>query len=325
MKRIICIAAALALVAGVFAPPLSARDVPDLIPAKEFKKLGIASFAFMKVTQSARAAGMGDAYTAVANDIDAIAFNPAGLSSITKFAYGFGYTKWFADMAFYSGAAAYKTRVGTVGVSFMNYDVGDMEVRTIFSPLGTGEKVKGGASAIGFAYAWKATDKLGLGLRATYVQETLHNDSMTSMVFDVGTHFYTGFRSSRLALSMRNFGPDTKVLSAEQKFLMPMTFDIGAAMEVYGEIGDPASLTVSFESSYPVDYEQRWHFGGELWLANTFALRAGYKLNYDAESYSLGAGVKGTFGGRKLTADVSYTNFGDLLDAPIRVSIGGEF
>ena len=44
-----------------------------------------------------------------------------------------------------------------------------------------------------------------------------------------------------------------------------------------------------------------------------------------ARLYSLGAGVKGTFGGRKLTADVSYTNFGDLLDAPIRVSIGGEF
>ena len=326
MKRIFCIAAAVLLMAGgFFSPPVEARNAPDILPEQDFMQLGIASFAFLKVTQSARAAGMGDAYAAVTGDIDAMFYNPAGLASVEKFGYGFSYTKWIGDMAFYSGAVAYKTHFGTLGVSIMNYDVGDMEVRTIYNPQGTGEKIKGGASVVGVAYAWKATDKLGVGVRASYVQETLHQDNVSSMVFDVGTSFYTGFRSARLALSMRNFGPDTEVLSESQKFLMPMYFNIGSAMEVYGELGDPASLTLSFESAFAVDYEQRWHIGGELWLANTLALRGGYKFNYDGESFSLGAGIKGTFGGRKITADVSYTDFGDLLDAPIRLSIGGEF
>ena len=325
MKRIFCLIAALLLAGGGFpSPPADARDVPEIIRSEDFRKLGLSSFAFMKVTQGARVAAMGDAFTAVADDINAIFYNPAGLGHITGLAYEFSYTKWLVDTAFYSGAVAYNTKMGVLGVSVMNYDIGDIEVRTIFSPLGTGEMVKGGATAIGVAYAWKATDKLGLGLRASYVQETLHNDTASSLLLDVGTHFYTGFRSSRIALAMRNFGPDADALN-ETKFLMPIYFDIGTAMEVYGALGDPASLTVSVESAYAVDYEQRWHMGAELWLANTLALRAGYKLNYDEEDYSFGVGVKGTFGDRKITADVSYTHFGDLLDAPIRVSVGGEF
>ena len=148
---------------------------------------------------------------------------------------------------------------------------------------------------------------------------------MTSVMLDVGTHIYTGFRSARIALAMRNFGPDTKVLAADQKFLMPMNFDIGAAMEVYGTQDDPTYLTLSFESAYFVDYEQRWQVGGELWLANAIALRGGYKFNHDVEDFSLGAGFKTTFGERSVAVDVSYTNGGRLLSAPLRFSVGGTF
>lgn len=326
MKRILYITAAALLVSGVlWAPSADARDVPEILRSEDFRKLGLASFPFMKVTQTARAAAMGDAFAAVADDINSIHFNPAGLAYVEDAAYQFSYTKWLVDTAFYSGAVAYNTRKGVIGVSYVSFDPGDMKERTIFAPRGTGELINNGATAVGLAYAFRPTNKLGIGVRGLYVSETLHHDQMTSVMLDVGTQFYTGFRSARIALAMRNFGPDTKVLSSDRRFLMPMNFDIGAAMEVYGKQEDPTYLTVSFESAFFVDYEQRWQFGGELWVANAVALRAGYKLNHDVEDFSLGAGFKGTFGQRSVAVDVSYTNGGRLLSAPLRFTVGGTF
>ena len=75
-----------------------------------------------------------------------------------------------------------------------------------------------------------------------------------------------------------------------------------------------------------MDYEQRWQMGcgavvvGRRWLCAT-----GYKFNHDLETYSLGAGFKGNFGDRTVLVDIGYTNVGELLDAPLRFSIGGAF
>ena len=78
MKRILCMTLMTFLVAGAFwNPPAEARDAPEILKSEDFRKLGLASFPWMKVTQSSRAAAMGDAFTAVSNDINAIFFNPA--------------------------------------------------------------------------------------------------------------------------------------------------------------------------------------------------------------------------------------------------------
>ena len=70
MKRILCITVMALLVAGAFLnPPADARNVPTILKSEDFRKLGLASFSFLKVTQSARVAGMADAFAAVANDI----------------------------------------------------------------------------------------------------------------------------------------------------------------------------------------------------------------------------------------------------------------
>ena len=59
-------------------------------------------------------------------------------------------------------------------------------------------------------------------------------------------------------------------------------------------------------------------------------MRAGYKWNYDLESFAFGAGVKQTVGGRTFVVDVSYSLLKDidgvaLFDSPLRISIGGTF
>ncbi len=291
----------------------------------EFRKLGLAGFAFLKMAQGARPVGMGDAFVAVADDINAIYWNPAGLSHLDRPAVVYNYADWYMDTKFNSGAFAINTPRGVIGIALMSFDGGKIEERTILQPGGTGKNVKANAWTLDVAYAFKPTDKLGLGMRMRYVQETLYDQTKRSPIFDFGTHFYTGFRSTRVAMSLRNFGKD--VTTASLGLYMPLYFTMAGAMEVMGKKGDPVYVTGAFDGSFAVDFEQRWQVGGELWLLNTLALRMGYKINHDVDSYALGAGLKGKMGKRHVTADVAYSRSkkASLMESPLRLSVGASF
>ncbi len=297
------------------------------------KKLNISGMQFLKIGQGARAVGMGDAYTAVSDDINAIFWNGAGLIHVEKFAYQANYTRWLAGTELYSLAAVYNThssRGEVIGISVINQQVDPIEETTIFQPDGTGNTVDVGQMAVGFLYAIKFTDKFSFSAKLNYVQETLFTQSKKSFTIDLGSYFYTGFRSLRVAMGFKNFGPDNKSRESQFSYLMPLTYNMGLAGEVYGEKDDPVYLTMAVESVFPIDYEQRYHLGGELWIQNTLALRAGWKWNYDLESLALGAGFKQTVKGRTFTVDLAYSLLKkrsgvSIFDPPIRVSIGGAF
>ena len=315
---------------GVFllAPP-GAAIVPDENP-RQFdtqKWVGLGGFQFLKVSQGARPVGMGDAYVAVPDDINAIFWNPAGLTTIRGTAWTASYTRWLANSYLFSGAAAYNTGLakgGVLGVSVVAFAPEAIEETTIFQPQGTGQSVAAGDIAIGVVYALKLTNKFSFGFRASWIHQTLHTDAASTVGLDLGTMFHTGFKSLRLAMSLRNYGPDRKV--TETKFFMPLYYNVGLSGEVYGEKGDPAYLTMSAESVYAADYEMRAHVGAEMWFQNMVALRGGYKFNYDTDTYSVGAGLKYDIpGDRSINLDVAYSDMGKYFSAPIRVTIGGTF
>ncbi len=288
-----------------------------------FKKVGTAGFTFLKVGQSTRSAAMGDAYAAIADDINGIFQNPAGLTRIKRAEYMFTYTRWLVDSKFYSGAVAYKTGNMVWGMSLVTLQLPAFEETTIFQPGGTGQIFNNSNMALGGSFAVQLTNKMSFGAQIRFVQQELADRTNRTFSIDMGTMFYTGFRSARIAMSLQNFGKDNKVVL--DRMFMPVVYSIGGAMEVLGEKGDPTYLTVSAQNVFFVDFEARVHMGAELWLANTLALRGGYKWNYDLEDFSLGVGLKREFGGRKFTLDLAYSNFGNHFDAPLRLTIGGSF
>lgn len=299
-------------------------EAPVVLTTPGFEKYTRSTLNFLKVGQSARAVGMGEAYTTISDDINAIFYNPAGLTHIKHVEYMFSYTRWLVDSKFF--ASAIGVNIGNsfvVGISVVRFSPEEFEETTVPKPLGTGRTVKAGDIAVGVAYAKKFTNKLSMGLDMKYVQSTLHTKTLKTLIFDVGTFLYTGFRSSRISMALKNMGRDVTLISETN--IMPIYFNVGGAMEVYGKKGDPACFTLSFESAYAAETKQRFHLGGEAWFANTLALRAGYKFNYDRENYTLGGGVKKEMGNKKVTADFSYTGFGEHFDAPMRFSVGFAF
>ena len=347
MKWIVCTVTVLALAAALpFAPApawaQSERAFPDvpfdayegskgvsdqtLTDFDRFKKQSPSTFHFLKIAPTARLESMGEAFAAVADGMDAIYYNPAGIASIEKFGWSFGGMRWFGETDYYTGAIAINTKFGVLGFSVITLSFPDVEQTTATQPQGTGQMLDLGDTAIGFHYAYQMTDKVSAGIQLRHVKSKLGIDEdVSAVLLSAGTLMHTGFESLRIGMAIKNLGNDVSAIEIFESS-QPVIFNLGLAGEIMGNVGDPMYVTVAFEGAYHPDSWQRYHIGAELWLNNMLALRAGNRWRYDAQSWSVGAGVKANFNGRSIMADVSYSELDELLDhKPIRFTVSGAF
>jgi hypothetical protein len=286
--------------------------------------LGTTSYHFLKIKADARSAGMGDAYVGVGNDLSAVFTNPAGITQIERYEMSASYLDWVVGSQMGTFALAAKTGLATVAVNFAYFATEDFEETTSAQPNGTGRMVKGSDTAVGITVAKQMTDKLSVGGNIRMVTEDLFLTSYSSVDLDFGTLFYTGYRSTRLGVSMRNLGSEKTVVG--QKARLPVAFNLSGAAEVYGNLGDPVSVTLAVEQVYYTDASQnKYHFGAEAWIQNLVAIRAGYKAGYDNEDWSVGAGLRHRMDDLALKLDVSYSNAAQLDHNPLRISLGLGF
>ncbi len=309
-----------------------------IVPAHStVKKLAQTGLQFLKVDVSARAAAMGSAYTMPGNDASAMFYNPAGIASMEhNFDFFASRTEWIADISYNAvGVAKDLGKWGTVGAGLIFSDYGDDIIGTRVAITEKGYEKTGtidvGAYAVGLSYARSMTEKFSIGGQIKYAAQHLGSSILTEggkakenkvsgLAFDFGTIFYPGLKSLRIGMSVNNFSQQFKY--EEEPFQLPLTFRIGVAMDVLdfmGEHGNP--LLIAIDALHPRDYTERIHIGGEYWYNNMFALRAGYKFNYDEEGLSAGIGFKYTIAGISMKLDYAYSDLG-IFNAVSRFSFG---
>ena len=307
---------------GAF-PVQKARIVEDHQDLRKYARITTTSYSFLKIKANARSAGMGDAYASVGDDLSALFLNPAGITQIGRYEVMASYLNWIVGSQMGEFALAAKTNLAVFAINFAYFATEEYELTTSAQPNGTGQMIRGGNMAVGLTVAKQMTDKLSVGGNMRWVQEDLFLVSYSSFDFDFGTLFYTGYRSSRLGVSMRNLGSEKTVIG--QKARLPVAFNLSGAAEVYGYLGDPVSVTLSVEQVYFTDSENKYHFGSEAWIHNRVALRAGYKLGYDNESWSLGFGLRHPFGNERVKLDVAFSRAEALQHYPMRLTLGLGF
>ena len=309
--------------------------------SEEIKKVAQTGLQFLKVDVGARAAAMGGAYLVAGYDATSMFYNPAGIANISSdFDIFAGQTQWIADIK-YNTAAIVKNfeNIGAIGISFIIADYGDNIIGTQVAANDKGYVETGnldvGAYAIGLSYAKQLTEKFTVGAQIRYVGQNLGENLMADgntvenkvngLSFDFGTIFYPGFKSFRFGVSVRNFSADYQY--EEESFELPLTFAIGVAMNVldFTEMrNEDHSLLVTVDAIHPRDYSERINLGAEYWFNNMFALRGGYKFNYDEEGLTAGLGVKLNISKMNLKLDYSYTDFG-VFNSVNRFSVGFSF
>lgn len=191
--------------------------IPAVSGAKPFGKTGTAALQFLKFGVDARAIGMGEAYTAVTDDISSVYWNPAGLAPAYKNEVFFSHTNWPANIYHEFGAASFTNGVSTAAVygSVLHMDDIDFIDEETFGP--TGEQFTNSSIAIGVDYAQQFTRKFTAGVGVKYLRENLYEFSVNSYSIDLGSMYNTGWRNVKIGMALRNFGPDISYQSMTTK------------------------------------------------------------------------------------------------------------
>jgi long-subunit fatty acid transport protein len=307
-------------------------------------KLGQTGFKFLDVGLSARAQAMAGTYTMLGNDVNAIFYNPAGLSQMeSNFQFAVHRVSWIADITYNAVAVAYNmNKIGVLGVHFVAVDYGQIHGTVVADNLqgfeSTGD-IDVGSWYAGLSYSRQISDKFHIGGSVKYAYENLgetnvallgepdkmEKNDMGDVAFDFGTIYYPGIKSLRLGINIRNFSRELKY--QQIGFQMPLTFKIGFALDVMDFMGgmqEIHTLNITFDAIHPRDFSERINIGAEYWLKNIIALRAGYRFNHDIEKLSAGVGFNQKMGNIGISLDYSYSNL-EFFDSINRVTFGISF
>lgn len=325
------LAAGLALVLALAAAPARAQSLGG-------QRVGTSSGAFLRIGVGARAEGMGETFVAVADDPSAIFWNPAGLASLQRREISASHAAWPADIHYDHVTVVVPSQRlgGSIGVQLGVLGTRINETSEL-EPDGTGREFTYTDLVTGVSFARRWTDRLLVGVGAKYVREDLGSQVggpvTSAILFDVGSIFYLGIGSVRVATALTSFGPEMKPSGAYTSpytgelrqydgFDPPMTFRFGAAFE---PVETPTQrVTASFEMTQPADNQRQLRGGVEWSYRRTFALRTGYNADADLLKFSAGAGFIAQLGATRGSLDYAFTD-GGILGAIHRLSLGVRF
>lgn len=306
-----------------------------------FSKAGTAVAQFLKIGIGARASAMGESFAAVSNDVTALYWNPAGITNINSITFGASHSQWLAEIYHnFAGIVIPLSSSDVIGISATSLTTNEEEVTTVEQPDGTGMYYNVSDISIGLSYARAQTDRFSVGLTVKYIQQNMYNVSAQTIALDLGTYLKTGFHNLVIAMSVSNFGGNmqlegrdlialvdiNKNISGEynpdaflktESYPLPLNFRVGIAMDLVGGV-DPVihsnlyRVTLAVDGNHPNDNNERLNIGGEFaWDEMLFA-RIGYKINYDVENWTFGAGVKVSTGSQDVSFDYAMVDYYDL-------------
>jgi hypothetical protein len=335
MKRSFIIITALAFTVMGFAQ-VNSNDIPE-----DVSKVATTAAQFLKLEVGPRATAMGGATVAAVEDMTALFWNPAGLAKVKQQSFYGTYTSLYAGIQ--HGYVAFGMPIGRsdyFGAHVTYLNSGKMEVTSLEFPEGTGEFFTVSDIAIGLSYARNLTDRLSVGGTVKLVNETIWRETATAFGFDVGSQFDTGIKGIKLGMSITNFStkfkfdgpdlnidvdtdplysgnPDTEARLNTQEWSLPLVFRLGIMVDLVGPNSEflknpDHRVSFAFDANDPLDNYLRFNTGIEYAYRDMLAFRAGYHLNYDETSYSVGVGLKLDVNSMPLNIDYAIVNYGVL-------------
>lgn len=273
------------------------------LPLQAIENTGTSALNFLKLDIGGRAAGMAGAFAAVADDPSATLYNPAGLIQITKPAALFAHTRWIFDTRLnFAGVALPLGAYGSIGAAFYTFNSGDIRETTIYQPGGTGRYFQVNDYLVSLSYARQMTDRLTIGATAKWIREEILHEQAGAVAFDFGSLFWTGFLNTRLALVLSNFGSSVQfqgrdlivdLPGGQEAYLrtlgwsLPLLFRVGISGIVQRQ---SLNALWSVELVDARDAPPRGNLGVEIGIADLLFLRGGYRIGYDTDRFTAGAG-----------------------------------
>ena len=313
-------------------------------------KTGTAIGQFLLIEPSARVAGMGNAGVAVADGLQSVYYNPAAIGELEGGGVAVTHSEWLADINYdYAAGAVPLGYWGNLFASVTSLNSGDIDVRTVEQPLGTGERYSVNDLAVGLGYGRNVTDRFAAGLQLTWLQESIWHTSLHTGTINVGTVYRLNSRGMKLGASISNYGTraryrgrdlaiqydnvpgqngDNSSLPGEREtdeFALPVLFRVGVTWP--GQITPENKLLLAVDAYHPSDNTESVSLGGEWLWKDALAIRSGFQhlAQEDLEGgFTFGAGLQGTLGGQYFHCDYAWNDQG-RLDATHRLTFVVSF
>ncbi len=299
-----------------------AETYVDLNYTEDVTNVGTSSAAFLEIGVGAYSQSMGGAFTAIANDVTALYWNPAGITQLNKLALSVNYTEWLAGTAHeYFGVVIPFPGRFSVGfsVNALNY-VDKQPVRTIQLPDGTGEYYSASDMAMAATVAATITDKFSFGLTGKYILQQLWHESASAMAIDVGVLYKTRIEGLQIGTTIANYGSEMKlsgrdlrraydadeahysndrlnVIFETDQFPLPLLFRFGVAYSF--TLMNYHQFTLATDLNHPSNNVESLDLGLEWNFRQLIVARVGYNSLFDdsrENGLSMGFGLTPSLG-----------------------------
>ena len=310
----------LVLAASLFIPITNAQTV-----------IGKYAGEFMAIGVGGRPLGMGGAYVAIANDVTAAYYNPAGLAQINYPEISLMHDERFGSLVNYdyAGVAIPYGKDMSFGVSIMRLGVDgipntqgaliDQNTGAVITDINLPSarldysKITEFSDqdwAFYFTFAKRHSEQLYYGANVKLIYRSIAGYSAYGIGFDVGA-WYKLFQNFSLGANLQDVTTTLVAWSTGRNELITPTAKVGVAYHLNflgGEITPALDFNIKFEDRQfasefhlgPVSFDMMTGF--EYNFKNLFMVRAGYN---DVKQFTIGAGIKLP----KLNIDYSFARF----------------
>ncbi|HAM37985.1 MAG TPA: hypothetical protein DCP53_01090 [Elusimicrobia bacterium] len=277
------------------------------------KGVGTTGCSFLKIDTVARPVGMGGAFSGISDDVNAIRYNPAGLSQINKAEVTLTHNEWIQDIK--NEFVGYAQPVGkdwTLGLTLNYlYTTGlikrDINGNTLDGTFGAND----GMSTLSFSKRFN--DNIHLGTNMKIVREVIEERNDIAYAVDFGLLYKIS--DLNIGVVAQNIG--SKIELYQESFSLPLSLRIGLGIKYI------KNAIIGIDAAKSIDNQNDFRIGGEYLLFDILALRAGYKFNQDENT---GKGIHGGAGVKykNYQADFAFVPYGDLGNT-YRISLTFRF
>ena len=284
---------------------------------------GTTSAEFLLLGAGARGTALGSSFAAIATDVSALYYNPAGVAMLDRPGLMIGTYDYVADTRYSWGGVAFPFSGGarTLGFQLGTFGFKDQPIYTEDQPNGTGGTYSGNQTFVGATFAQNFSDRFSAGITAKYVDDRLGTVSGSAFAVDFGTNFHASLNNHPVKFSfvLANLGSNLSYTGTglsgnvqrdplpgedpvptlpqqanllTKDFPLPTTFRVGLAYDII--TGENNRLTALGDFNQPNNNKPGFAFGSE-WMSQHiggsnfgFALRGSYSYtganNLDPQS-----------------------------------------
>lgn len=283
----------------------------------------------LRIGVGARAVAMGEGFVALANDVNACYWNPAGLAQLESREISATHLEYPLDLGIryeYLAAASPIGENKALGFGFSYLYTDKMPVTEWDDPDSpyrravVVDELRAYSGMVSLSYAERIGDLFFLGVNFKFIQEKIYTDQGQAYAVDMGL-LYQLLDNLRVGMAVQNLG--TQMRLWRDSFPLPLVVKAGVAYQLAPGVSEENGFMLTCDSGWEQESGLDFRVGAEYWLGSFLAFRAGYKYMKENEKW-VGLTTGGGFKIGNLKVDYAYVPQGDLGDTH-RVSLTVQF